>query len=214
MQSILGKKFLIPLIFPGLIWIVYLVSALFNLSFVTLGVLPREISGLVGIFFSPLIHENFSHLFSNTLPLIVLGYGVFYFYPHAAYKVILFIYLLTGSLVWLFARTAYHIGASGIVYGFVAFIFFSGLFRRDNKSISLALVVIFLYGGLVWGIFPGQENISWESHAFGALSGIISAFIYRKIDPPKKYDWEDEEDKVDPRSLEVSYDPEKNKFDL
>lgn len=214
MQNILRKKFLIPLIFPIVIWIVYLVSVLFNLSFVTLGVLPREISGLVGIFFSPLIHENFSHLFSNTLPLIVLGYGVFYFYPHAAYKVILLVYLLTGSLVWLFARTAYHIGASGIVYGFVAFIFFSGLFRRDNKSISLALVVIFLYGGLVWGIFPGQENISWESHAFGALSGIISAFIYRKIDPPKKYDWEDEEDEVDPRTLEVSYDPEKNKFDL
>lgn len=214
MQNILKKNFLIPLIFPLILWIVHSVSIVFDISFVTLGILPREISGLVGIFFSPLIHENFSHLFSNTLPLIVLGYGVFYFYPNAAYKVITFVYLITGSLVWLFARTAYHIGASGIVYSFVAFIFFSGLFRRDNKSISLALVVIFLYGGLVWGVFSGAENISWESHAFGALSGIIAAFIYRKIDPPKKYDWEDEEDKVDPRTLEVSYDPEKNEFDL
>ncbi|HDZ58524.1 MAG TPA: rhomboid family intramembrane serine protease, partial [Ignavibacteriales bacterium] len=146
------------------------------------------------------------------IPLLILGWTIFFFYPKVSYRAFIMIYILTDFLVWLFARQVYHIGASGIVYGFVSFLFFSGIFRRDNKSVALALLVTFLYGGLVWGVLPGQEGISWESHLFGAIVGLITAFIFRKVDPPKKYDWEDEPDDFNVDELEVSYDPEKNRF--
>jgi membrane associated rhomboid family serine protease len=208
----LFKRLLIPLIFPILLWLIQLISNLFNLDLYKLGVLPRNVNGIIGILTSPLIHSGFSHLISNTLPLIVLGIGIFYFYPKVAYKVFIIIYLGTGILVWIFAREAYHIGASGIVYGFISFVFFSGVFRKDNRSIALALVVVFLYGGVIWGVLPIQEGVSWESHLFGGIVGIISAFMFRKIDPPKKYEWEDEESDTPVEKLEVSYDADKNKF--
>jgi membrane associated rhomboid family serine protease len=154
-----------------------------------MGILPRDGFGLLGIITAPLIHGDFSHLISNTFPIIVLGWIIFFFYPKVSVFLFTFVYILTGLLVWLLARQVYHIGASGLVYGFVSFLFFSGIFRKDNKSVALALIITFLYGGLVWGV--------------------------RKIDPPsKKYDWEDEEDDFDVNELEVSYDPEKNKFNL
>lgn len=207
------SKFIIPLFFPVLLWIIHLVSLLLNQDLSRLGLLPRKPVGLLGIITSPLIHGDFSHLISNTIPLIILGWIIFNFYNKISYLLFFFIYLLTGILVWIFARQVYHIGASGIVYGFVSFLFFSGIFRRDNKSIALALVITFLYGGLVWGILPGLEGISWESHLFGGITGLIAAYLFRKIDPPsKKYDWENEPDDFNVKDLEVSYDPEKNKF--
>ena len=179
-----------------------------------MGILPRDMIGILGIISGPIVHANFSHLLSNTMPLLILGWAIFFFYSKVSYKSFIVIYVLTGLFVWLFARQVYHIGASGIVYGLVSFLFFSGIFRRDNKSIAIALIVTFLYGGIVWGVLPGQKGISWESHLFGGIAGIITAFIFRKIDPQKKYDWEDEEDDFDVDELEVSYDPEKNKFNL
>lgn len=208
----LFRKLIIPLTFPLVLWIIYYLAYLFDVPTFKLGILPRNITGLVGIFTSPLIHGGFSHLISNTAPLIFMGLGIFYFYPKVAYKVFTIIYLGTGILVWIFAREVYHIGASGIIYGFVSFLFFSGIFRKDNRSIALALVVVFLYGGLIWGVLPVEKGVSWESHLFGAIVGIIPAFIFRKIDPPKRYDWEDEESEIPKEKLEVSYDPEKNKF--
>jgi len=207
------SKLLTSLLFPVVIWIVHFLSLLLNEDLTKIGLLPRNLLGLLGILTSPLIHADFSHLISNTIPLIILGWIIFSFYPKLSYLLFVFIYLLTGLLVWIFARQVYHIGASGIVYGFVSFLFFSGIFRRDNKSIALALVITFLYGGLVWGMIPGWKGISWESHLFGAITGLIAAYLFRKIDPPsKKYDWEDEPDDFDVNKLEVSYDPEKNKF--
>ncbi len=206
------RKLFIPLTFPVLLWVIYLVTHLLDISTYKLGILPRNFSGLVGIFTSPLIHGGFSHLISNTAPLIVMGLGIFYFYPKVAYKVFTIIYLGTGVLVWIFAREVYHIGASGIIYGFVSFLFFSGIFRKDNRSIALALVVIFLYGGLIWGVLPVEKGVSWESHLFGAIAGIIASFVFRKVDPPKKYDWENEESDTPVNKLEVSYDADKNKF--
>ena len=206
-------KLITPLLFPVVLWAVHLLSLLFNEDLSKLGLLPRNLVGLLGILTSPLIHADFSHLISNTIPLIILGWIIFSFYPKLSYLLFVFIYLLTGLLVWIFARQVFHIGASGIVYGFVSFLFFSGIFRRDNTSIALALVITFLYGGLVWGMIPGWEGISWESHLFGAITGLLAAYLFRKIDPPtKKYDWEDEPDDFDVDKLEVSYDPEKNKF--
>ena len=209
------SKFLIPLAFPVMLWIIHLTTLALNLNLNRMGVLPRNLTGLIGIITSPLIHADYSHLISNTFPLVILGWIIFYFYRRVSYILFAFIYLVTGLLVWTFARQVYHIGASGVVYGFVSFLFFSGIFRRDNKSIALALVITFLYGGLVWGMIPGWKDISWESHLFGAVTGLIAAYIFRNVDPPKKkYDWEDEPDDFDVNKLEVSYDPDKNKFDV
>ena len=206
------RKLIIPLTFPILLWVIYLVTNLFNFYPYKLGILPRNFSGLVGIFTSPLIHGGFSHLISNTAPLVFMGLGIFYFYPKVAYKVFTIIYFGSGILVWFFGREVYHIGASGIIYGFVSFLFFSGIFRKDNRSIALALVVIFLYGGLIWGVLPVEKGVSWESHLFGAIVGTIVSFIFRNIDPPKRYDWEDEKSDTPFEKLEVSYDADKNKF--
>ena len=217
-KQLLNKKYysgiFIPLTFPAVMWIVYLITLALKLDLSRMGILPRDMIGILGIISGPIVHANFSHLLSNTMPLLILGWTIFFFYPKVSYKSFLVIYVLTGLFVWLFAREVYHIGASGIVYGFVSFLFFSGIFRRDNKSIAIALIVTFLYGGIVWGVLPGQKGISWESHLFGGIAGIITAFIFRKVDPPKQYDWEDEEDDFDVDELEVSYDPEKNKFNL
>ena len=207
------SRILTPLLFPIAMWVVYLLALILNEDFSRLGLLPRNLIGLLGIITSPLIHADFSHLISNTIPLVILGWILFSFYPKVAVVLFFFIYLITGLFVWIFARPVYHIGASGVVYGFVSFLFFSGIFRRDNTSIALALVITFLYGGLVWGMIPGWKGISWESHLFGAVTGLIAAYLFRNIDPPKnKYDWEDDPDDFDVKDLEVSYDPEKNKF--
>ena len=207
------SRILTPLLFPIAMWVVYLLALILNEDFSRLGLLPRNLIGLLGIITSPLIHADFSHLISNTIPLVILGWILFSFYPKVAVVLFFFIYLITGLFVWIFARPVYHIGASGLVYGFVSFLFFSGIFRRDNTSIALALVITFLYGGLVWGMIPGWKGISWESHLFGAVTGLIAAYLFRNIDPPKnKYDWEDDPDDFDVKDLEVSYDPEKNKF--
>jgi len=209
------ESFLVPLSFPAILWIVHSISVLLNIDFSNLGLLPRNWPGIIGVITAPLIHANYSHLISNTFPLIISGWVIFFFYNKISQLLFIFIYVVTGITVWLFAREVYHIGASGIVYGFVSFLFFSGIFRKDNKSIALSLIITFLYGGMVWGILPGIKDVSWESHLFGALTGLIAAFIFRKIDPPKKkYDWEDEPDDFNVDDLEVSYDPEKNKFNI
>jgi membrane associated rhomboid family serine protease len=207
-----AKSLLLPGLFVVFLWLILIIQQTFNLDFpYWFGLYPRSLSGLIGIITSPLIHAGFTHLFSNTLPVFVLSAGIIYFYPETAFKVIAIIYIFTGILVWLFARQVYHIGASGLIYGFAAFLFFSGIFKRDNRSIGLSLLVVFLYGGMVWGILPGQPGISWESHFFGGITGIVCAFIFRKKDKHYKYDWEAEESDIPPDKLEISYDKDKNK---
>jgi membrane associated rhomboid family serine protease len=159
-----------------------------------LGVYPREFSGLVGILTAPLIHADFSHLISNSFTLFILFFGVIYFYRNSVFQVFIIIYIVDGILVWLTARSSYHIGASGLIYGFASFLFFSGVFRKDKRSIALSLLIVFLYGSLVWGVLPVEPGVSFESHLFGAITGLICAFIFRKNDPPKKYSWEKEEE--------------------
>ena len=206
------RKFLISLYYPSgfilFLWIIKIIEAALNISFIQYGLLPHHLSGLIGIITYPLIHANFNHLISNSIPLLFLGTGLIYFYPNGSLKVFLLIYFIPGILIWFFARPAYHIGASGLIYGLVTFFFFSGIIRRDNRSIALALVVTFLYGSLVWGVLPIDKTISWEGHLFGSLTGILCAVIFRKYDPPKKYDWEDEPDDDNHGKLEISYDKE------
>jgi len=202
----LVSSLIIPLSFIVLLWLIQIFQVIFDVSFIKLGLFPRRWTGLIGIITAPLIHAGFGHLFSNTVPLLFLGIGILYFYPKSGIKVFILVYFVPGIFVWLVARPAFHIGASGMVYGLVSFLFFSGLIRRDTRSIALALIVTFLYGGIIWGVVPQNDGISWEYHLFGSLTGIFCAFAYRKIDPYKKYDWEDEEDDDEPEKLEISHD--------
>ncbi len=187
-------SFIIPVIFIIVLFIIEIFQKMSGVSLIVYGLYPHKVSGLIGIAAAPLIHVGYGHLISNSIPLLLLGVGIAYFYPVSANKIFILTYLVPGIFVWLTGRPAYHVGASGIDYGLVSFLFFSGLIRRDTRSIALALIVTFLYGGLVWGVFPQAGAISWEYHLFGSLTGILCAFIFRKSDPYKKYDWEDEEE--------------------
>lgn len=212
LEKYMNKKFsasylMYPLVFSLCMWIFEISEIIFNIHIVTLGIFPRTFSGLTGIITAPLVHGSINHLMSNTFPIILLGSGTIYFYKNASKYVLPLIYLLTNFLVWAMARQAYHIGSSGLIYGMVTFLFFSGVIRRDRRSIALALLVTFLYGSLVWGVLPLQNGSSWESHLFGSFVGIACAIFFRKTDPYKKYDWEDEPDSEEPGELRITYDP-------
>ncbi len=158
-----------------------------------LGVLPREFKGLWGILFSPLLHGNLDHIVSNSIPFVVLSTSLFYFYEKVAIRSFIMIYFLSGVALWFlgnlffcgteFNRTCYlpHIGASGVVYGLLAFLFWSGIFRRSLQSIVIALVVTVLYSGYFAGIAPNPEqgNVSWEGHLLGAIMGIFTSFYFK-----------------------------------
>jgi membrane associated rhomboid family serine protease len=193
------KKFFLSIIIPGvfvlLMWIVKIIEVLFGADFSEFGIYPLSIKGLPGIIFSPFIHADFTHLFNNTLPLFFLSVALFYFYSEVALKVFVWTFFLTGILVWLGGRAAYHIGASGLVYGLASFLFFSGIIRKYYRLVALSLLVVFLYGQMVWGIFPGvYKNVSWESHMLGFFSGILLAIAYRKEGPQEPvHEWMEEE---------------------
>ncbi len=160
------------------------------------GVYPRSLSGLKGILTAPFFHADWHHLYSNAIPLLVLGVMMIYFYEELFFRAFLGIYLLSGFWLWLSGREAFHIGASGLVYGLSAFIFLSGILRRHTGLMAVSLIVVFLYGGLVWGLFPLPIAMSWEAHLSGLLAGFLMAFYYRKQGPQRPvYEWEEEEEK-------------------
>jgi membrane associated rhomboid family serine protease len=159
------------------------------------GILPREIIGLRGILFSPLIHGDFNHLFNNGLALLALGWTLFYFYKNLALRIVIWSWLLAGLYTWISARHNYHIGASGLVYSLFGFLFISGFLRRSNSLIAISFLVAFLYGSLVWGVLPWDQKMSWEGHFWGLLVGIVLAVYYRKQGPQRKvYEWTEEEE--------------------
>lgn len=192
------SSFLFPLVFAILIWAVKLYEIQNNVDFGKWGIHPKTLEGLKGIIFSPFIHGDFNHLMNNTLPAIVLGTSVFFFYREVALKIIGWSWLITGLWVWVAARPSYHIGASGVIYALASFLFFSGVIRKNYKLMSISLLVVFLYGGMVWGVFPIKKGVSWESHLFGSIAGLYLAFHYRKLgEQRKRYDWEFEDDEDD-----------------
>jgi membrane associated rhomboid family serine protease len=195
------NSMVVPSFLVLMMWAVKLVETTGNYDFAFLGIYPLKWQGLIGIITAPFIHGGYSHLLANTVPMLVLGSALFYFYRDIAPRILILIWLFTGFWVWVGARESYHIGASGVVYGLAAFILVSGILRRHTGLMAMALVVVFLYGSLIWGIFPEffpNENISWESHLFGLIAGISLAFYYRKEGPQrKKYSWELEENEND-----------------
>jgi membrane associated rhomboid family serine protease len=195
---------LIPFFLIALMWLVRAVEVLFDTDLYFLGIFPLKASSLTGIITSPFIHADVQHLFNNTLPLFVLGTALFYFYSQVAFRVLLWLFLFTGLAVWLTGRPAWHIGASGIVYGLASFLFVSGIIRRHIPLMGLSLLVAFLYGQLVWGIFPGfRVNISWESHMLGAAVGLFLAAWYRAEGPQRPVPfYENEEEDEGPGAEE------------
>ena len=170
-----------PLSLLLVIWIVYVFDHIVGFQWASYGVLPRDSAGIKGILFMPLLHGSWGHLLSNTPPLFVLMAMLWFFYPRIAAPAFLMIYILAGLATWTFARAGvYHIGASGLIYGLVAFLFWNGLFRRNVKAIVISLIVLFYYGGMFVGILPGQQGISWDGHLLGALAGIFTAYVFRR----------------------------------
>ena len=178
-----------------IIWSVKLFEIVFDYDFTEYGVLPRKFNGLMGILFSPLIHSDVNHLLSNSLPVIILCLLIFNFYSQIAKKILIYLYFISGLWLWCIGRESFHIGASGLIYAMASFLFFSGILRKNSQLSAVALLVIFIYGGLFWGLFPIHKNVSWEGHLTGFIAGILVSFIFRKDGPKrKKYNWEIEED--------------------
>ena len=178
-----------------IIWSVKLFEIVFDYDFTEYGVLPRNFNGLIGILFSPLIHSDVNHLLSNSLPVIILCLLIFNFYSQIAKKIFIYLYFISGLWLWCIGRESFHIGASGLIYAMASFLFFSGILRKNSQLSAVALLVIFIYGGLFWGLFPIHKNVSWEGHLTGFFAGILVSFICRKDGPKrKKYNWEIEED--------------------
>ena len=199
-----------PLFFLLIMWGVKIFEILYNTSYIDLGVLPRSFKGLKGIIFSPFIHKDLSHLINNSMPIIVLGSSLSYFYPRIKFRLVLWLYFTCGILLWGIGRSSFHIGASGFIYALASFIFFSGLIKKNKRLSALSLVVVFIYGSMFWGLLPTHENVSWEGHLSGLIAGLIIAFFFKNLGPKKDvYQWEiDEQDEIkyNKDEIKITYD--------
>lgn len=191
-----------PLLFVFLLWIVYWFEIRFNLNFNFLGIHPGKTTGLIGVITGPFIHGSLKHLFNNSIPLFVLITALFYFYRDMRWRILIAGWLLTGILTWIIGRPSLHIGASGVVYMLVAFLFFKGIISKQYQLTALALIVVFLYGGLWWYLFPVDPSISWEGHLSGFIVGLVFSLFIKSVPlENKKYEWERDD-----------YDPLKDPF--
>ena len=186
-----------PILFLIIMWMVKLAEYNFGLSFADYGVRPKSLSGLKGILFSPFIHDekDFSHLYNNSYPILILGGMLFSFYKKIAKQVFLWLFFIAGFWLWVIGRPSVHIGASGIIYALAAFLFISGIIRKNPRLSAVSMLIIFLYGSMIWGVLPTIEHVSWEGHLAGFMAGIIVAIFYRNEGPKrKKYQWEIDEE--------------------
>ncbi|MHA7058609.1 rhomboid family intramembrane serine protease [Aquimarina sp. M1] len=191
-----------PLLFVLLIWITFWFEIRFGFDFNNFGIYPRTLKGFRGVFFSPFIHGDLSHLWHNTLPLLILSISLFFFYPKNSWKVLFLGMLFTGILTWFLGRPANHIGASGVIYMLFGFLFFKGIVAKHFRLIAVSFVVVFIYGSMIWYTLPVDPKISWEGHLSGLLVGVFLAFIIKKgIVQPKRYYWESSD-----------YNPEEDEF--
>ena len=199
------KQFYLSLVFPVLflflIWFVKFIEFGLETDFVQLGIYPLKSKGLIGIITAPFIHADINHLFDNSIPVFFLSLALFYFYREVAYRVFIFSWISTGILVWFVGREAYHIGASGLIYSLAAFLLVSGILKKNRNLLAISLLVIFLYGSMVWGLLPYDYKISWESHLMGAITGVFLAILYRHKGPepdlniiPEDFEEEETED--------------------
>lgn len=188
-NSVIG----LPVFFVLFLWIIYWVQIRYDFDFYQNGIYPRSFSGLQGVLFSPFIHENLSHLYNNSIPLLVLLAALKFFYPQQTLPVIVYGILFSGLITWVIGRENYHIGASGLIYVLVSFIFFKGIQTRYYRLVALSLSVILLYGGMIWYVFPEvDKTISWEGHLAGFITGFVMSLLYKAPEyaKPIVYDWQ------------------------
>lgn len=206
-KRILKVSHVVPILFLIAFWLIKLIEIAVNQDFYHLGVYPRTFNGLIGILTSPFIHNDFKHLVANSLSFYVLTLFLFYFYRQIAFRIFWVNYILSGAILWIIGRDSWHIGASGIIYGLASFLFFSGLFRGNTKLLTIALVTVFLYGSMFWGLFPTRPEISWEAHLAGATSGFLLAIILRHQGPQQPQpQWEDDDLIEDGNSIQPESD--------
>ena len=189
------RVFIIPILFVFIICLIKLIELQFNLSFINFGVYPQKINGLKGILFSPFIHKDLTHLINNSYPILILGALLFSVYKKIALEIFIWLFFISGFWLWIIGRPAFHIGASGMIYALASFLCVSGIIRKNPKLAAISMIIIFLYGSMIWGILPTEKAISWEGHLSGFLSGILVAIFYKNEGPKrKKYQWEIDEE--------------------
>ena len=197
------RKFLgalvIPLIIVAVMWVVKIIEVSFSISMGHWGIIPQTMHGLVGIFTLPFLHGSWNHLMANSVPIIVLGTALYYFYPTLAHRVLLVSYLASGLLTWcLGAPGTTHVGASALIYSLNLFLIVSGFIRGNRQLTVISLIMVFLYGSFIWGMIPSlarPQNISWEGHLSGAIVGIVLALLLRKEGPQKEvHHWEEDDE--------------------
>ena len=192
--QIKNSIFILPALFILVLFIVEWVEHTYCMHFAKYGILPRTLEGLKGVLLSPFIHSDWKHLTNNALPLFILTAALAFFYKGIAKEIFLWSWLMSGIWLWAIGRPSFHIGASGLLYSIASFLFFSGFIRKHTKLMSISMFVVFLYGGMVWGIFPMKKHISWEGHLVGALAGLILAYWFKDSGPPKQvYQYEIDE---------------------
>ena len=185
----------IPFLFLFVMWGIKIVEYNFELSFTHFGVFPQSLSGLKGILLSPFIHKDFTHLINNSYPILILGGILFSVYRKIALQLFMWLFFIAGFWLWIIGRPSFHIGASGIIYALASFLLVSGIVQKNPRLSAISMLVIFLYGSMIWGLLPTKEPISWEGHLAGFLAGILVAIFYRKEGPKrKKYQWEIDEE--------------------
>lgn len=201
-----------PILLVIVMWLVFWADHLFpEIPFYKYGVIPKETDTLKGILLMPLLHSKheIAHIVNNSVPTAILLGTLIYYYREIAFRVFALSWLLTGIGLWVFAAntSSYHIGMSGVVYALAAFLFTSGVLRKYRPLQGISLFVAFVYGSMVWGIFPIEPKISWEGHLSGAITGIVLAFMYRKRGPQApKYIYEIEKEMgIEPPDLEGIY---------
>lgn len=203
-KKIFKYSLVIPVIFLIAMWMVKITETILGQQFTQFGVLPRNWNGLLGIITSPMIHADFNHLIANSTSFLILSTALFFFYRKVALRIFILNYLMAGFFLWLGGREAYHIGASGVIYGLAAFLLLSGILNRDLRLLTISLVVVFLYGSMIWGIFPLFPEISWDGHLMGAASGAILASLYYKQGPPVPiYEPETDDEETDDPNDEI-----------
>lgn len=185
------RYFAWPLLLVFIAFLQLILQEYFSVDFSFGAIHPRMLDGIPGLFLSEFIHSGWSHFFANMVPFLLFSIALYHYYRFAS-RLLIYMVLMTNFYVWLMGREGLHIGASGLVYAMSSFHILSALLRKELRLMAFALLVIFLYGSMIWGFFPEffpNENISWESHLMGFVVGIVFAFYYRNEGPQKPKEW-------------------------
>lgn len=193
-----------PLLLLFMLYMIKLLETGTGWHFNHLGIYPMQARGLWGILCHPLLHADFKHLLANTVPLFVLSWCLFYFYRHIAYYIYIALWLGCGLLTFFLGQPGWHIGASGIIYGLAFFLFFSGILRKHIPLLAVSLLVVFLYGSIIWNMFPqfAKATTSWEGHLAGAITGTLCAVLFKNYGPQKPNSFADEDQETEEKDNE------------